>query len=79
MAGYDYDNLHVEIDNAAAELNLDPFEALDVWHMGVAQWKNENEQAHAAEPKRDPQVCKCEEYKGTSAACPLHGPNVLVS
>ena len=34
---YDYDNLHIEIDNAAAELNLDPFEALEVWHIGIEE------------------------------------------
>lgn len=32
---YDYDNLHVEIDNAVAELNLDVWEALEVWHTGI--------------------------------------------
>ena len=37
---YDYDNLHIEIDNAASELKLDPWDALDIWHMGIEQWQN---------------------------------------
>ena len=42
MAGYDYDNLHIEIDNWASETGLDPFEALEVWHLGLEVYEKKN-------------------------------------
>ena len=39
---YNFDSLHIEIDNSAAELKLDPFDALDIWHMGIEMWKTKN-------------------------------------
>lgn len=36
---YGFDNLHIEIDNIAAKLQLNPCEALDIWHLGVEQRK----------------------------------------
>jgi len=41
---YNFDSLHIEIDNSAAELGLDPFDTLDIWHMGIKVWKTKNEQ-----------------------------------
>ena len=40
MAEYDFDNLHIEIDNNASELGLDPWEALEIWHLGIEAFKN---------------------------------------
>ena len=37
---YDFDNLHIEIDNAAAELGLSPWDALEIWHMGIEVWQS---------------------------------------
>lgn len=37
----DFDNLHIEIDNAVAELNLNKWDALEIWHMGVEQWQDQ--------------------------------------
>ena len=38
---YDLDSLHIEIDNAASDLELTPPEALEIWHLGLAQWRRE--------------------------------------
>lgn len=40
----EYDSLHIEIDNDAAERNLHPLEALEVWQMGVEQWEKKYNQ-----------------------------------
>ena len=39
---YNFDSLHIEIDNSAAELEPDPFDALDIWHMDIEMWKTKN-------------------------------------
>lgn len=70
---YDYDNLHIEIDNAAADLKLSPFDALDIWHIGVEQWQKRKE--HTATP--DTEGCiHCDSGEEIPAAftyCPFCG------
>ena len=36
---YNFDNLHVEIDNDATEHKIDPFEALEIWQLGLELWE----------------------------------------
>jgi len=33
-----WDNLHIEIDNDADMKGLSPWDALEIWHMGIEQW-----------------------------------------
>ena len=40
----EYDSLHIEIDNDAAERNLHPLEALEAWQMGLEQWEKKYNQ-----------------------------------
>ena len=36
---YDFDSLHTKIDNDATEHKLDPFEALEIWQLGLELWE----------------------------------------
>lgn len=48
---YDFDNLHIEIDNAASELKFSPWDALEVWQMGIEQWQKRTEHSVETEAK----------------------------
>jgi len=46
---YDFDNLHIEIDNVAAAMNLDAWTALEIWHLGCEAWRKRTEHSVAAD------------------------------
>jgi len=38
-----WDNLHIEIDNDADSKGFGPWDALEIWHMGIEQWQKRTE------------------------------------
>ena len=67
---YDFDNLHIEIDDAASELKLEPFDALEIWHIGIEQWRKRTEPVVEADAQKQCRCYKFYKHQNSYSFCP---------
>ena len=71
---YDFDNLHIEIDNVASAMDLDAWTALEIWHLGCEEWRKRTD--HSVEVETNYRCFFCStptQSTEKGQACPICG------